>query len=210
MNNSSRLNQLHSMQNFKSYMSINFKDEDHSLLNDNIIIKWRKMKIDDCFNQLNLKQKKKKNTLFDHPFPLLCVLSKRKILNNSDVLIQSLINCNEYTHQRSNEEHLTKSTTFKPKSKPIALRNKILLKDRQAKKNKSRIRYINQTALDIQENKPTNLTKTINKLNESKLFNNTQVLMINIPKIHTRNLHKVKGLYSQDKVLIRQYKYKVE
>lgn len=89
-----------------SYLSMTSQHSYNSIDGLNII--HRKLNVFDYLKDNTTKQQIKRNILFDHPFPLIEILSKRKILNNSTRLLKDLIKCNQKTLLKTDEKYIIK------------------------------------------------------------------------------------------------------
>ncbi len=164
---------------------------------DGYAVKFYKESIKEKIEKLkdNNNNNKGKNILIDTPFPLISVLSQRKILNKSKVLIPKIVI--SYRNKLSKiDEQLIKNKTIDDEIKN-GIYKKIIRKKNFRKRNINSYDNNNNTDFIPFWNKTTYKLHGYRIIHDSNFYN--KIFFKNDPLInYDRNSYKIKQLYNND------------
>jgi hypothetical protein len=164
---------------------------------DGYAVKFYKESIKEKIEKLkdNNNNNKGKNILIDTPFPLISVLSQRKILNKSKVLIPKIVI--SYRNKLSKiDEQLIKNKTIDDEIKN-GIYKKIIRKKNFRKRNINSYDNNNNTDFIPFWNKTTYKLHGYRIIHDSNFYN--KIFFKNDPMInYDRNSYKIKQLYNND------------
>ena len=164
---------------------------------DGYAVKFYKESIKEKIEKLkdNNNNNKGKNILIDTPFPLISVLSQRKILNKSKVLIPKIVI--SYRNKLSKiDEQLIKNKTIDEEIKN-GIYKKIIRKKNFRKRNINSYDNNNNTDFIPFWNKTTYKLHGYRIIHDSNFYN--KIFFKNDPMInYDRNSYKIKQLYNDD------------
>ena len=164
---------------------------------DGYAVKFYKETIKEKIEKLkdNNNNNKGKNILIDTPFPLISVLSQRKILNKSKVLIPKIVI--SYRNKLSKiDEQLIKNKTIDDEIKN-GIYKKIIRKKNFRKRNINSYDNNNNTDFIPFWNKTTYKLHGYRIIHDSNFYN--KIFFKNDPMInYDRNSYKIKQLYNND------------
>lgn len=150
---------------------------------DGLNIIHRKMNVFDFLKNNQTKQQIRKNILFEHPFPLLEIISKRKILNNSTSLLKNLIKCNQKSLLKTDEKYIIQRNDNQSQM------NNENENENENDNNRVQVEEIeSKAALEQKQNNTPTKLPTKPEIIESKTSSDTFYSFTSLPKVEKRTI----------------------